>query len=531
VVDRTQAERRDALYQRAEAMSRSGSWALRMSDMDILFSEGCWEVFGPGSKDKMQQLSAWVEAIHDEDRARTRAIMEHALATRGPYHAEYRINRTDGEIVEIEAWGEWEPDRHGGPGLFRGVFRDVTARKEAERAMLETRDRLRQAQKMEAVGQLTAGVAHDFNNLLAVVMGNLDLLADLLRHDASAQPYLRDSLAAVERGRDLTHRLLSYSRQQALAPTAVDLNHLITRMGQLLSRTLGETIEVEVTRSAGLWLAEVDPGEIEDTILNLALNARDAMPHGGKLTIETANARLDDAYAAALEDVPPGQYVLLAVTDTGTGMAPEVLERAFEPFFSTKREEGRGSGLGLSMVYGFVKQSKGHIRIYSELGEGTSVKIYLPRIQVDQPAHPPRAEPRPESPRGEGQWILVIEDDPRLLSMVCRMLEELGYRVVSAASSDEGLQRAREASLIDAVLTDVVLPGTLRGRELARAIEEVHGPLPVLFMSGYTQNSIVHQGRLDAGVELLRKPFRKDELARALGRVLTASTRSPGADE
>jgi PAS domain S-box-containing protein len=392
-----------------------------------------------------------------------------------------------------------------------GVSTDTTARAEAE-------EQLRQAQKMEAMGQLTGGVAHDFNNVLATVIGNVELLEDSLAANDSRRDLAQTAIKAAGRGADLTHRLLAFSRKQALQPLPVSADKLIQGMLDLLRRTLGETIEIELVRDAGLWLTEIDPGELENAILNLAINARDAMPDGGKLMIEESNARLNDDYAAAQAEVEPGQYVLVAVTDTGSGMPPQVRERVFEPFFTTK-EVGKGTGLGLSMVYGFVKQSGGHVTIYSEVGEGTTIKLYLPRYKGDHAAIEER-EPVEEVKPAKGEVILVVEDDPDLRILLVHLLETLGYGVLPAATGKEALKILQETSQVNLLVTDMVLPGGMGGAMLASRVEELHPGLPVLYMSGYTENAIIHHGRLDEGVELLQKPFRKTDLARKVREAL-----------
>ncbi len=416
----------------------------------------------------------------------------------------------EASIVKFESDGET---------VLAVMLQDITER--------EHRDaELRHAQRMEAAGQLTGGVAHDFNNLLLAISGNLELLQERLQHrnEHDLALFASRALEAVDRGAALTKRLLAFSRKQILNPQVIDLNQLVSGLTDLLRRTLGETIDLEVVTAGGLWPCEVDPSEIETALLNLAINARDAMPKGGKLTIETANARLDDEYAAAHEEVAAGQYVMLAVTDTGSGMPPEVVERAFEPFFTTKRP-GEGTGLGLSMVYGLVKQSRGHVKIYSEMGQGTTVKVYLPRARgvVDSVEDKTREEAHPS---GQGEKILVVEDDPTVREMTVDLLRDLDYEVVDAIDAQSALQRLDEHPDVDLLFTDVVLPGGRSGADLAREARQRRPGLKVLFTSGYTDNAIVHHGRLDDGAELIEKPFRKEALARKLRALL--ETRGEG---
>jgi signal transduction histidine kinase/DNA-binding NarL/FixJ family response regulator len=399
---------------------------------------------------------------------------------------------------------------------------DVTARVRSEEA-------LRQAQKMEAIGHLTGGVAHDFNNLLQVISANLDLASS----DAASNPRLfarlKNAETAVERGSRLTSQLLAFARRQALEPRAINPGRLVQEMTDMLRRALGERIEVESAVSGGLWNTFADPNQVQNAILNLAINARDAMPSGGKLTIEVSNAFLDDEYAAQHGEVAAGQYVMIAVSDTGVGMTPDVIARAFEPFFTTKGE-GQGTGLGLSQVYGFVKQSGGHVKIYSEVGEGTTVKIYLPRTRKAQDGAAPSAEPQV---LGGNETILIVEDDPDVRNAVREMLVDLGYAVLEAQHAQGALDVLRSGAHIDLLFSDVVMPGEVHTREMARVAREINPDIKILFTSGYTQNAIVHNGRLDEDVFLLSKPYRKHDLARKLRSLLgpprAAESASPAA--
>jgi len=380
--------------------------------------------------------------------------------------------------------------------------RDVTAQREAEA-------QLHQAQKMEAVGQLTGGVAHDFNNLLTVVIGGLDLA--LGRVQAEMRPVIESSLRAAERGAALVHQMLAFSRRQTLIPENLNFNDLAKGMEELLRRTLGEDVEIEMKLQPDLWPAPADKAQVESTVLNLAINARDAMPQGGKLTIETGNVHLDEDYAARNAEVTPGDYVMLAVTDTGSGMPPEVLVRAFEPFFTTK-EVGKGTGLGLSMIYGFAKQSRGHVKIYSEVGHGTTVRLYLPSQSAAGAIATPAMAAQSDHPRG-GETILVVEDDVDVRAFVVGQLRDLGYRVVEASNGPQAQNVLEGDQPIDLLFTDVVMPGGLTGRQLSDEAKRRRPGLKTLFTSGYTENSIVHQGKLDPGVQFLSKPFRRQELA------------------
>ncbi len=375
---------------------------------------------------------------------------------------------------------------------------------------------LRQAQKMEALGNLTGGVAHDFNNLLQVVSGNLQLLSKDIDGNARAEQRLNNALAGVARGAKLASQLLAFGRRQPLEPKVVNCRKLIQNMDDMLRRALGEEIELETVVSGGLWNTLIDPGQLENAILNLAINARDAMDGRGRLTIETANAVLDDDYARIHEDVRPGQYVLVAVTDTGSGIPADIIDHVLEPFFSTK-SEGKGTGLGLSMVYGFLKQSGGHLKIYTEVGHGTTMKLYMPRtMQVQDELANLNAAPL----KGGSETVLVVEDDDGVRETSVALLTDLGYRVLKAHDAQAAFAIINSGMPIDLLFTDVVMPGPMRSTELVRKAKAMLPGLAVLYTSGYTENSIVHGGRLDAGVELLSKPYTREALARKIRHVL-----------
>ena len=402
---------------------------------------------------------------------------------------------------------------------FAKVTRDLTERRAAE-------EHLRQSQKMEGIGQLTGGVAHDFNNLLTVIIGNLEAMQRHLGDNSLDSATLRRSadnaMRGARRAESLTHRLLAFSRQQPLEPKSVDIGRLVSGMSDLLRRTLGEQIAVETVLTGGLWRAHADPNQLEVAIINLAVNARDAMPTGGKLTIETANVHLDERYAAAQVEVLPGQYILLAVTDNGTGMPADVKAKAFDPFFTTK-DIGQGTGLGLSQVYGFVKQSRGHVKIYSEVGEGTTVKIYLPRFHSASDEAEDEAV-RPVARGKRSETILVVEDDEDVRNYSADTLRELGYHVIEAPNASAALQRLEEHSDTAVLFTDVGLPGKMNGRQLAEEARRRYPNLKVLFTTGYARNAIVHEGRLDPGVDLLTKPFSQASLGEKLRDIIDAKS-------
>ena len=394
--------------------------------------------------------------------------------------------------------------------------------REAMRQREAAEEALRQSQKMESLGQLTGGISHDFNNLLTVILGNLETLSRRLPDSQShLRPLVDLAMRGAERAAVLTQRLLAFSRRQPLAPRPVNLNRLVVGISDLLARTLGETIAIETVLSAGLWPTSIDANQLESALLNLAVNARDAMPRGGKLTIETSNAYIDEPYAAANADAKPGQYVLLAVSDTGVGMSKEVIAHAFEPFFTTK-ETGHGTGLGLSQVYGFIKQSGGHVKIYSEVGEGSTVKLYLPRLVGEDAEAEPSAPARPAPAAGRRETILVVEDDEDVRAYSVDTLRELGYRVEQAPDARAALQLLERDPEIRLLFTDVGLPGGINGRQLVDEARRRRPDLKVLFTTGYARNAIVHQGRLDPGVELLVKPFSFAGLAGKVRQILDA---------
>ena len=441
-----------------------------------------------------------------EDHDETIGAYERAAAG-GKSDIENRYRHKDGSI----RWISWVAAPAGDMTYASG--RDVTAEREQAAALAQAEEQLRQAQKMEAVGQLTGGIAHDFNNLLTGVIGSLDLLQRRLARGETdkVEKYATAAITSANRAAALTHRLLAFSRRQPLDPKAVDANRLVTGMDELLRRTIGESIALEMVTAIGLWRTRCDPHQLESAILNLAINARDAMPDGGTLIIETCNATLDEAAVAQLREVRPGEYVCVCVTDTGTGMSPETIERAFEPFFTTK-PIGQGTGLGLSMIYGFARQSEGYVRIYSELGRGTAIKLYLPRHHgeaevADAVGNGPDDAHRAE----EGEVVLVVEDETAVRNLVVEVLQDLGYRAVEAADGPTGLSLLQSAMRVDLLVTDIGLPG-LNGRQVADAARQQRPELKVLFMTGYAENATIANGFLEPGMQMITKPFAIDAL-------------------
>jgi PAS domain S-box-containing protein len=423
--------------------------------------------------------------------------------------------RKDGEKIVVEVSLTALRRRTG--WIFNSFVRDLTERIAAE-------EKLRHSQRMDAVGQLTGGIAHDFNNMLTVITGTIDFLAEAVADKPDLAAIATLISEAADQAAQLTGRLLAFARQQPLQPRETDIGVLITESAKLMRPTLGENIEIRLVLANGVWPAQVDPGQLTTALLNLALNARDAMPNGGKLTLEAGNVVLDKCYVEIHRNLQPGNYVVLAVSDTGTGIPEAIRDKIFEPFFSTK-EVGKGTGLGLSMVYGFVRQSNGHVDVYSEHGLGTTFRIYLP--QADGRRTEDSIDTMSESPiEGRNETILVVEDDRLVRASVTAQLHSLGYKTICAANAREAITVVESGVAFDLLFTDLIMPGPLNGRQLAEEVAKRHAPLNVLFTSGYTEDAVVHHGRLDPGVLLLPKPYRRTDLARM---IRTALDRHPPA--
>ncbi len=465
----------------------------------------------------------------EEDRAAglPAKVLRQAAET-GRFEAEGFRVRKDGTKFWASVVIDPIRDADGKLRGFAKVTRDITERMEAQRKLKEAEERLAASQKLDAIGQLSGGIAHDFNNLLMIVLGNLETIQRHIHQGAQNPALVRavnNAMRGAQRASSLTSRLLAFSRRQALDPKPLNVNRFLAGLVDFLQRTLGEQIEIEIVGSAGLWQVEVDLGHFEAALVNLAINARDAMPQGGKLTIEAENSFVDDEYSRMNPEISPGRYVAISVSDTGSGMSAETLAHAFEPFFTTK-DIGRGTGLGLSQVYGFVKQSGGNIKIYSELGQGTTVKMYFPRYagsETDQDEFQEEGVFRGE----QTETILVVEDDDDLRTYLVDILRSLDYRVLVASNGPSAIKiLSSDARKIDLLLTDIVMPG-VNGRQVADEAQSLRPGIKVLYMTGYSRNAVIHQGRLDEGVDMLQKPVSQAELAHRIRLILDRRNPAP----
>jgi PAS domain S-box-containing protein len=533
-------DRRDRIERRlhsTEERFRSAQIASGIGWFEWDLSSDDWEwtppvatLFGfePGASVPGRSFAEWERAIFVDDVPKLRAALSAASQT-GAYYAEFRVKHPDGSLHWIAGKGEaTTDDERGGARWIAGVYYEITERKALEARLLalnetlearvaeevkqrqQTEDALRQAQKMEVIGQLTGGVAHDFNNLLMVILGNLETLQRRLSRDSELQRLVSAALGGASRAAQLTQRLLAFARRQPLAPEVISPNKLIAGMSNLLRRALGESMTMETVLAARLWNAFIDANQFENALINLVVNSRDALPEGGKVSLETANCYLDEAYCATEGDVMPGQYVGIFVSDNGTGMPKEVIDKAFEPFFTTK--DVQGTGLGLSQVYGFVRQSGGHVKIYSEAGRGTVVRLYFPR-HMSANIQPETQLDETVSPRAKrGETVLIVEDDPDVRDYTVDVTKELGYRVVSAVDGPAALAQLDRHPELRLLFTDVGLPG-MNGRQLADEALRRRPDIKILFTTGYARDAIVHDGRLDPGIEVVFKPFSYSDLA------------------
>lgn len=492
--------------QRFQLLSKATNDAIW--DWDLITNKLWWSdsfasLFGVDAEESVPSLEGWEKRIHPDDRNRVvnnlrRSVESHQQS----WSDNYKFQRQDGSYADVIDRGYVIYNNNDEAIRMVGGITDISER-------LEIEEKLRQSQRLEAVGQLTGGVAHDFNNLLTVIVGNAEIITESLATDSNLRSLSKMIQEAADRGAELIRSLLAFARRQALDPKHIDANQLLNNFHRLLSRSLGETVQLELALDPDLWLAQVDPGQLENALLNLAINARDSMPSGGRLLIETLNVSLSEEYASR-HDVAVGDYVIIGVSDTGVGIAPENLNKVFEPFYTTKSKD-KGTGLGLAMVYGFARQSYGHINIYSEVGQGTTIRLYLPR-SPEGVESAEKVDLLPIQPQIGNETILVVEDDELVRSYVISQLEFMGYQVLSASNGQEAMEIILSDAQIDLLFTDVVMPGGINGRELSDRAQRIRPNLKVLFTSGYTENSIVHHGRLDPGVMLLSKPYSRDEL-------------------
>jgi PAS domain S-box-containing protein len=486
--------------------ARGRTWQVSPDLMGALNSKGYFETSNPAwktvlgwSEDEVASMSIF-ELLHPDDVERTRAGFELTQQGQPAIRFPNRYRCKNGDY----RWVSWVGVPEDGMVYCSG--RDITEEKAAEEELTRAQEALRQSQKMEAVGQLTGGIAHDFNNLLTGISGSLELLENRLAQGrlAGVERYIEAAQSATRRAASLTQRLLAFSRRQTLDPRPTEVNKLIAGIEELLRRTVGPAVTLEVVGAGGLWLTKVDPSQLENAVLNLCINARDAMPDGGRITVETANKWLDER-AARERELSPGQYISLCVTDTGTGMTRDVIAQAFDPFFTTK-PIGQGTGLGLSMIHGFVRQSGGQVRIYSEVGKGTTMCLYLPRF-AGSAEDTDFARELHATDHGNGETVLVIDDEPTVRMVVIEVLEEAGYTAIEAGDGPTGLKILQSAMRIDLLITDVGLPGGINGRQVADAARTTRPNLKVLFITGYAENAVVANGHLDIGMQVITKPF------------------------
>jgi two-component system, cell cycle sensor histidine kinase and response regulator CckA len=506
----------EARLQEAHELSRMGHWQLCPESRSMIWSPGVFRLLGREAPDTAPSFESFLGPVHAKDRAMLEAALAQTASSGQACDLVYRIILPSGEERHLRMVARLDPERAGAERCVTGVLQDVTAMRQAEEDRVRLEAQLHRAQRMEAIGQLAGGVAHDFNNLLTAMGGNADVALGLLWPDSAVRAHLVEIRKAVDSAANLTRQLLAFSRRQVIAPKVLDLNDVVRQLSKMLVRLLGEDLEFACRLGEGVGRVRIDPGQMDQILINLAVNARDAMAEGGRLTLETANAVLDVEYCRQHPNVAPGPYVLLAVSDTGIGMTPEVKRRLFEPFFTTK-EVGRGTGLGLAMVYGAVKQHGGHIEVDSEPGQGATFRVYLPRVEAMPEATSPESF-RPSAGGSEG--VLLVEDDGPVRTLTETFLAGLGYTVYSFASGNAALAALGTLpGSIALLITDVVMPG-ISGKALADECVRVRPGLRVLFTSGYTSDEIIHRGVLDRSIDFLGKPYSLDLLARRVREAL-----------
>jgi signal transduction histidine kinase len=520
LVDLSESEQR---LQHAMTAGRLGAWQLDASNLELDCSALSKAHYGRFNGEPFGYAD-WLQCVAQEDRPAMQEELRNSLSFGADYSVQFRNHWPDGSLNWVDVRARAISNGKGEVTALVGVTTDITERMNAERQLRQLNENLeqqveertaqvrhneealRQAQKMEAVGQLTGGIAHDFNNMLTGIIGSLELMR---RRIARGRTQDLDNLielgvSSANRAASLTHRLLAFSRRQSLDSKPVEMNQLVRAMDELLQRSLNESIRLHMNLAPALWVAEADPHQLESALLNLVINARDAMPNGGELTVSTRNQYLDEAFTSAQPNLAVGDYVVLSVTDTGNGMPESIIRRAFDPFFTTK-PIGQGTGLGLSMIYGFSKQSRGHVAIESCIGQGTTVQLYLPRLQGAQ-VEPEQAPTGPAAGASNGETVLIVEDDSAVRQLVCEVLGELGYRYIEAADASSAIPLIHSAQRIDLLISDVGLPG-MNGRQLAEIGRQLRPGLKVLFITGYAEHAAVRGGFLDAGMQMITKPF------------------------
>jgi len=496
--------------------TNTGTWAWDMTTNQTTWSDENYRLLGyePGSIES--NFDNWKKAVHPDDLRRVEALIEKAVEEKNGINFEYRVQWPDGSVRWLQDIGKMVCDENGTPTEMYGIQIDITERKQSEQSHEKLEKQLQQAQKMEAIGQLAGGVAHDYNNMLSVILGYTDLLKSSISPDDPKMEDLLQIEAAGIRSRDITRQLLAFSRRQIIEPTRQNLNNLIEKLKKSLSRLIGEDIELKFLPTNELWDVKVDPSQIDQIIFNLAANARDAMPEGGKLILKTANVNVSQPPHNQNGSATPGDYVTLTVIDTGTGIDAETLSHIFEPFYTTK-DPGKGTGLGLATVYGIVKQNKGFVNVFSKLGEGTTFKIYLPRCIEPQPE---QAESDTDVSCHEGGTVLLVEDDKMVRRITAQMLKKLGYTTIVAANAAEALTLSKKISkTIDLLIADVIMP-KMNGQELREKIHSFYPGVKTLFMSGYTSNAMMQKDFLPDNCNFIQKPFGLQDLEKKIKETL-----------